>query len=80
MQTGLTEYLHSAFKRSQSFFRLNLHRWLPNGALVVVNHNLWKTAWLRETFQPEVAKTGGSDKGVVLSELTLDSRVEAADG
>lgn len=66
------------FKTPFGIFRLKLHRWLPDGTAVVINHDYWKTAWLRETFQPEVAKTGDSERGVIISELTLEARAEAA--
>ena len=47
---------------------------------LIINPDLWKLAWLRPIFSEELAKTGDSQKRLVVGEVTLESRNEAGSG
>jgi hypothetical protein len=46
----------------------------------VLDMDMWAVAYFRDFQQQELAKTGDSTKRMLLAELTLESRQEAASG
>lgn len=58
--------------------RLFAHRYVTVGAdtnydIVAINEDMFKVAYLRKPFTRELAKTGDSSKGEVVTELTLEN-------
>jgi hypothetical protein len=47
---------------------------------LVINPELWKLAWLRPLESEELARTGDSEKRMMLGEVTLEARNEAGSG
>jgi hypothetical protein len=63
--------------------KLFAHRYVTvsgdtNYDLVGINEDMWKISYLRKPFSRELAKTGDSTKGEVITELTLECRHEDA--
>ena len=57
-----------------------LERYIPVNRLVVMQKDLWATAWLRKTKHEPLAKTGDSTKGKIIAEVTLEPKNEAGNG
>lgn len=55
-------------------------RFMDTSKVAVLQDDLWKVAVLRETEKEEVAKVGDATRGVIKTELTLESRNEAGSG
>lgn len=55
-------------------------RYMNPAQVAILQSDLWKTAVLRPTKHIEVAKVGSATRGVIETELTLESRNEAGSG
>ena len=55
-------------------------RYMDAAQVAILQSDLWKTAVLRPTKHIEVAKVGSATRGVIETELTLESRNEAGSG
>lgn len=55
-------------------------RYMNAAQVAILQSDLWKTAVLRPTKHIEVAKVGSATRGVIETELTLESRNEAGSG
>lgn len=55
-------------------------RYMNAAQIAIVQSDLWKTAVLRPTKHVDVAKVGSATRGVIETELTLESRNEAGSG
>jgi len=55
-------------------------RYIPDKKLVVLEEEMWKTAYLRPVQSKRLPDDGGGPKGKVEAELTLEARNEASSG
>lgn len=72
----VTEFDDSDFGR----VKIIADRFMDTTKIAVLQDDLWKVAVLRETEKEDVAKVGDATRGVIKTELTLESRNEAGSG
>lgn len=76
---NLSNYV-SSYQSSFGIQKLFLNRFIPADTLLALEEGKWKVSVLDPTHYEDRAKTSDSDKGVVISELTLKAMHEAANG
>jgi hypothetical protein len=75
-QVNVIEVYESDFGR----LSIDISRYIASDQVAVLQKDMWAVAELRPTQQVEPAKTSDGEKGVVLTELTLQARNEASSG
>jgi hypothetical protein len=62
---------------------VKLHRYLTlsgdvNNDVMGIDSTTWATAWFRKPFNKDLAPTGDAEKGMLISEVTLEAKAEKA--
>lgn len=70
------DYYVSDFGRHQ----IIPHHWISTSTVMAFDPSLWAVATLRSMKKVDLAKTGDSDKKMLITELTLECRNEAGNG